>query len=541
MQCPDPDSPAGTSVSVSMRPLPRLAPRTKILCSAASSGNSCRLVTYSKNLVSVAGSGSVTGTIATRMEAMAVRLVTMEIPATPPPWKQVLRDDPAPLWLMADLPPLDTYLHWDDLLSHEPPQDLTHEQWWVRIKSMRLERAIKVPVFRSGNGKRLWYSATPSLLDGLKEIGVAVNGDDTDLDQQVSAAATQRDLFIEWTLREEAVASVQLAGVEITRSDALLGFDDRTIAQTEAGRKAYKNYLALLRVHELAQEPFTPDLVIELNSILSGRGTLRDADSTDVADPHGRVWHSAPPATEIPQRLDKLCRFANRETDENLPPLLAAMTVHYMAVHDQYFAEANNRTARLLFYWAMFRCNYWLARYLSISKVMAARGLDYRRTFLLTDTDDGDLTYFFEFSTSVLRRAIWQLRARLETELKAERPTRTPLLGVENELNHRQLRVLETCLADPRSAFSYETHEVYWGITYETARRDLRALGKKGLLRRRANTRVWQAPDNLAARLRGEAPKTVELGDAPQLTKPEPELGTVHRLWRFVRGLQSGR
>ena len=464
----------------------------------------------------------------------------MEIPATPPPWKEVLRSDPAPLWLISDLPHLDSYPHWDDLLRHEPPEDLTHEQWWVRLKTLRLERAITVPDFLAGNGKQLWYTPNPTLLEGLSEIAPVVSGADPDLDRQVSTVTHERDLFVEWTLREEAIASAQLAGAEISRSEALPRFDDHTLADSAAGAQVWNNYLALARVLELADEEFRPELIAELNTILSGDGALRTADCTDVTDPYGRVWHSAPPASEVAGRLARLCDFANRDSHEKLPPLLAAMTVHYVAVHDQYFAEANNRTARLLFYWAMFRCGFWLARYLSISKVMAARGLDYRRTFLLTDTDDGDLTYFFEFSTSVLRRSVWQLRARLETELNAGHPTRTPLLGVESELNHRQLKVLETCLADPRSAFSYETHQIYWGISYESARRDLRSLGKKGLLRRQENTRVWQAPGDLSARLRGEAPKTVELGDAPRIETP-PELGTVHRLWRFVRGLQPGR
>lgn len=459
----------------------------------------------------------------------------MDIPATPPPWKTVLRDDPVPLWLMGDMPHLDGYPHWDDLLGQNPPEELTREQWWVRIKSRRLEKVLRVPVFRSGTGQRLWYHPAPVLMDALKEIGFAVSGEDADLGQQVSTAG-QEDLFIEWTLREEAIASAQIAGVALTRSEALLAFDDGTILDTEAGRQAHRNYLALAKVHEWADVSFTPERIIELNAILTGDGALRTAGS-DVANPYGQVWHSAPPVPEIESRLGKLCRFANRETDENLPPLLAAMTVHYMAVHDQYFAEANNRTARLLFYWAMFRCGYWLAKYLSVSTVMAVRGLDYRRSFLLTETDEGDLTYFFVFSTSVLRRAIWQLRARLESELSARRPTLTPLLGVEQELNHRQLKVLETCLSDPRSAFSYETHETYWGVSYETARHDLRTLGKKGLLRRREYTRVWQAPPDLAERLRGEAPKTVELGDVSPSQPSQPEVSSMQRLWRFVRRL----
>lgn len=462
----------------------------------------------------------------------------MEIPATPPAWKQVLRADPAPLWLMADLPPLDAYPHWDDLVREEPPAELTHEQWWVRLKALRLEQAIKVPVFRSGQGKRFWYTLPRSLAGALEQVTPAVSGEDPDLDHQVTQAAAQRDMFVEWALREEAIASAQLAGAELSRSDALVRFDDGTLVETAAGQQAWRNYLAMVRVHELAREPFSPELVIELNTILTGDGALRADDSTDVTDPYGRVWHSAPPSSEVTRRLAKLCRFANRETGDDMAPLLAAMTVHFMAVHDQYFAEANNRTARLLFYWAMFRSDYWLARYLAVSKVMAAKGLNYRRTFLLTDTDEGDLTYFFEFQASVLRRAIWQFRARLESELTATSATRTPLLSVEGELNHRQLGVLEACLADQRSAFSYETHAVYWGVSFDTARTDLRSLGRMGLLVRQENTRVWQAPSDLVARLSGEAPKTVELGDGPRPpSSAQQEAGALQRLWRFVRGM----
>lgn len=465
----------------------------------------------------------------------------MKIPATPPSWRDVLRADPAPLWLMADVPSQDGYPHWDDLVGQEPPEGLTHEQWWVRLKALRLERAVKMPVFRTASGKRFWYCLPEYLSDIIAQITPAVSGADADLGRQINEAATH-DMFAEWTLREEAIASAQIAGAELSRSEALLRFDNGTLADTVAGGIAWRNYVAMARMHELADQPLTPELVIELNTILTGDGTLRTSDDTDISDPTGRVWHSAPPASEVPKRLEKLCRFANQETDEQMPPLLAAMTVHYMAVHDHYFAQANQRTARLLFYWALNRCDYRLARYLSISKVMAAKGVNYRRTFLLTDTDDGDLTYFFAFQLSVLRRAIWQLRARLETELAASNPTLTPLLSVERDLNHRQLTVLETCLADPRSAFSYDTHAAYWDVTFETARTDLRSLGKRGLMVRKENSRVWQAPDDLLARLRGDAPPIVALGDAirPTVTPTTAE-GSLSKLWRFVRSIQPGR
>lgn len=460
----------------------------------------------------------------------------MKLPATPPPWKQVLRDDPAPLWLLTEMPDLDTYPHWDDLVKMTPPDGLTHEQWWARLKGLRHEKAVQLPILTSGAGEPLWYSNTVLLRRQIREVAPEARGADPELANNTLTGNT-RDLLSEWTLREEAIASVALAGLQINRSEALIAFDDGSIETIPGGGDALGIYRGLERVFSWGDAELTPADVIELNRMLTGTGQLRTVDN-DIADPYGQVWRCAPPAAQIHDRLTRLCQYANRAPADGESPFLSAMTVHWIAVHDQYFAEANNRTARILYYWALLRRGYWLARYLTVSTVMLARGLNYRRTFLLTDTDEGDLTYFFQFSISVLRRAIWQLRARLETELHATRHTHTPLLSVEQELNHRQLKVLESCLAEPRSAFTYDTHAAFWQITFDTARHDLRALGKQGLLVRQENSRVWQAPDDLAQRLNGQAPKTVRLGDAPSTSSTPPEEGTVQRLWRFVRNLQ---
>ena len=460
----------------------------------------------------------------------------METPASPPPWREILRNDPAPLWLLADVPPVDGYVHWDDLVRLGAPDDLTHEQWWVRLKTLRLERARTLESFRTNSGKRFWYTLPPHLAEAITAITPAVAGQDATLDAQV-ARTPDADLLAEWTMREEAIASAQLAGATLSRSEALTAFDDETLAGTSSGAMAWRTYLALTRVNEWADEAFTPDRVVELNAILTGDGALRTDEDTDVSDPWGRVWHTAPPASEVPTRLAALCRFANGEDGDDLPPLLRTFALTHMAIHDQYFSEANNRTARLLFYWSLARQGYWLARYLSVSKVMLAKAHDYRRSFLLTDTDDGDLTYSFEFQLVVLRRAIWHLRARLESELSADKATHSPLAALESELNFRQLTVLQSALDDPRTAVSYDTHAVYWRITHETARRDLRGLGKRGLIVREKGTKVWQAPADLRERLRGDAVAVVELGDVPQEGPEAEDEGVASRLWRFVRGM----
>ena len=38
------------------------------------------------------------------------------------------------------------YLHWDEIRHRTPPDGLSHEQWWVRIKLARLSQYKQLPL-----------------------------------------------------------------------------------------------------------------------------------------------------------------------------------------------------------------------------------------------------------------------------------------------------------------------------------------------------------------------------------------------------------
>ena len=113
------------------------------------------------------------------------------------------------------------------------------------------------------------------------------------------------------------------------------------------------------------------------------------------------------PYDVLPIRLERLGDFAN-ELDEGpyLPGVLRAQTVHFMASYDHYFVDGNGRTARALFYWSLLRQGCWLVMYLTVSTILRKAPSQYPRSFLDTEQDDGDLTYFFIYHLGVLRRAI---------------------------------------------------------------------------------------------------------------------------------------
>ena len=113
----------------------------------------------------------------------------------------------------------------------------------------------------------------------------------------------------------------------------------------------------------------------------------------------------------IPRRVPRSCliacgrwfRFANHGPDDGsfLHPVIHAIILHFWLAYDHPFADGNGRTARALFYWAMLRHQYRMFEFASISSVLTNAPGQYARSFLHTETDDNDLTYFIEHQLDV--------------------------------------------------------------------------------------------------------------------------------------------
>jgi len=170
--------------------------------------------------------------------------------------------------------------------------------------------------------------------------------------------------------------------------------------------------------------------------------------------------------------------------------------------YDHYFADGNGRTARAVFYWSMLHEGYWLAEYLTISSILRRAPVAYAQAFLLTETDDNDLTYFLVEQLDVIGRAVQSLHDYLRRKAAEIRNVET-LLRDGNALNHRQRALLGRALRDADSVFTIAGHRSDQGVVYQTARSDLLDLADRGFLLRgrRGNAFVFTVPDDLNARL----------------------------------------
>lgn len=405
------------------------------------------------------------------------------------------------------------YLHWDDVLHRKAPADLTAHEWWAGIKLSRQSMFRETPL-RDPQDVPFKYTLPDLVLAHLHRLDQVIGGQIT-ISETVTNPAL-RDRYVVSSLIEEAITSSQLEGASTTGKVARDMIRTGRPPRDKSEQMILNNYRAMRRILQIAKEPLTPELVLDLHRIVTEE-TLDDPDAAgrlqSPDDERVKVWdesghpvvlHSPPPAHMLPDRLVAMCAFAN-EADEDarfLHPVLRAIILHFWLAYDHPFEDGNGRTARALFYWCMLSRGYWLAEFLSISSIIRKGRAKYDRSFLYTETDDNDLTYFALTQLRVIARAVAELRSYLERKQQEVREAER-LLRADSTLNHRQIAVVSRALRDPDARFTISSHRRSHNVVYQTARTDLLDLEARRLLTRavRGNTYVFRAADGLSDRL----------------------------------------
>jgi Fic family protein len=408
------------------------------------------------------------------------------------------------------------YRHWDILRHLTPPAGFTREQWWGATKLVR-QPALKELPLRDSTGRAFRYAITDMIARLLHEIDLGAGGN-IGMPDPIANPQTRRQ-YVMRSLFQEAVTSSQLEGAATTRAAAKEMLRTGRPPRTRGERMILNNYLTMRRITEWKQRPLDEELIFEMHRMVTdgtldepdAAGRLRRADEKvtvqDVIT--GEVFHSPPPAGQLPDRLKALCKFANGSVDDVgkslgrfIHPAVRNILLHFWLAYDHPFVDGNGRTARALFYWSMLRQKYWLFEFVSISEILVKAPAKYAMSFLHTETDENDATYFLLYQCEVIRRAIASLHEYLDTKSKELRQTETLLRGAP-ELNHRQQALIAHALRNPGTRYMIEGHRRSHGVVYQTARHDVMALARLGLLEKRKSGRAFGflAPLDLADRL----------------------------------------
>lgn len=151
----------------------------------------------------------------------------------------------------------------------------------------------------------------------------------------------------------------------------------------------------------------------------------------------------------------------------------------------------------------MLHEGYWLAEFLTISSILNRAPIQYAQSFLYTETDGNDLTYFLLAQLRILAQAVVNLQDYLRRKSSEVKQVER-LLRSGTGLNHRQRALLSKALRDADATFTIAEHRADHGVVYQTARTDLLGLEQHGLLSRtrRGNAFVFSVPTDLVTRLR---------------------------------------
>lgn len=449
----------------------------------------------------------------------------MKIPLAPPTAEAVLgQHSPSQLRRLMEYgkPVVDgEYLHWDRLRHREPPDDLRPEEWWMAIQFARRSAAEPMPL-EDKEGRPFSLVYAPPVRRGLHRIDQSFGAPgersqvSSDVQDIVDAHGTR--YLLSNSLMEEAIRSSQLEGGSTTRARAKDMIRNRQKPKTKSERMILNNFHAMERVEDLGDGPLTAERIFELHRILVD-GTLDDparsgafrerVDNVVVELLHStETAHVPPPASELPQRLERIVAFANGHTPEEwLHPVLRAIIVHFMIDYDHPFVDGNGRVARTLFYWTMLRYGYRYAKHLSISRVLRNAPAKYARAYLYTETDSSDLTYFVDHQIGVILTSIQSLSKYVEGKVAETREVEARLRD-PSEFNHRQLRLLGHALRNPGFKYTVRSHQSSHRVATNTARADLVDLVDKGVLipSREGRRHVFLAPRDLPERIRRGEP-----------------------------------
>lgn len=381
------------------------------------------------------------------------------------------------------------YLHFDEVMHREPPAGLNHEQWWLGIKLARQAGTENLPLI-DRHGTPFKYSLTPEILEALHIIDSKAAGRIA-MPEPVTTPGP-RERFLVRSLVEEAITSSQLEGASTTRAAAMDMIRSGRSPGNKSERMIFNNLETMEFIRDHQKSPLTPQLVLEIHRKVAD-GTLPDEAVGRLQTPDderihvgsnvsGEILHEPPPADQLEDRLVQMCAFANNQgSGEFLHPVIRAVVLHLWLGYDHPFEDGNGRVARALFYWAMLHHGYWLFEFISISSILKRASAQYGRSYLFTETDENDATYFIIYQLGVIKRALQSAERYLERKTKQIAESEK-LLRDRGEFNYRQLALLSHALRKPHAEYTVKSHQVSHDVAYATARADLRDLVDRGLL-----------------------------------------------------------
>jgi Fic family protein len=116
---------------------------------------------------------------------------------------------------------------------------------------------------------------------------------------------------------------------------------------------------------------------------------------------------------------------------------------------------------------------------MAISRIILRSKTKYGLSYLYTETDENDLTYFINYNLSAIEEALDEMEKHMTKKQKEQSEAMKLLRGIKN-INLRQAEILKEFIKNPEKTFVISEVKNTYGIAYDTARNDLSHLAYIG-------------------------------------------------------------
>lgn len=403
------------------------------------------------------------------------------------------------------------YLYWDKFRWRIDKNDDAKKAWYA-TKWARRNKLKYITLFDKSN--KPFNFCTPDSLQAklYKILNLARQG-------IVPHNSIKRQYLISSLVMEEAISSSQLEGACTTRKVAKEILVSNQKPKTQDEQMIVNNYLLMKEIQHMKDEPLTVDMILSFHKIATDKtrdndniaGELRKSDNIVIMDRDDNVLHQPPQFSKLPKRLRTLCDFANEtHNGENgsifIHPIVKAIILHFMIGYEHPFSNGNGRSARALFYWFMLKSGFDYFEYISISKLLKEAPKQYAMSYLYSEIDDNDLTYFIYYQVDIILRAIDELLGYLQKK-SIEYEEITDILKdspLNEALNFVQKDIVKKAIKNPGRVFTGLEIAADYAISPTTARKYLKELVEYKILGNYKNGRTvaYIAPANLGDTLR---------------------------------------
>jgi len=378
------------------------------------------------------------------------------------------------------------YLYWDKFKWRVKKDDNPQKAWWA-TKWDRLRNSKSI-LLVDKNEKIFSFCVPDNLQAKLFKISnLAGQG-------IIPHNSIKSQYLISSLVMEEAISSSQLEGASTTRKVAkdMLALEKKP--KTEDEEMIINNYLLMKELKRVKDEELSVDMILNFHQIATRgnksngniAGKFRKNNKIIITDGlDDNILHQPPCFKKIPARLQDLCAFANDEhTGENgtdfIHPIIKAIILHFMIGYEHPFSDGNGRTARAIFYWFMLKNGFDYFEYISISKLLKEAPKQYGLSYLYTEIDDNDLTYFIYYQVDIILRAIDELLQYLHQKSEEFEEIEGVLKDsiLKDAFNFQEKDILKKSIKSPGRIFTANEVAVDYDISANSARKYLNRLAK---------------------------------------------------------------